>query len=303
MTNIVPYFVLLLSVKSFAEIQVQYLQGNSRGDASPIKDYYFSCSAVGQTLQWSVNRLGLGGFSTGSRAGDLLTSSRSNFAYSSTLVSKGALADSQGEFTSVLLVTVQNELHLEVACRTESKQNITSNNAGLTDEYTVERFDHTIYLQYVLSYNIMSDNRYTSIFLCEVRGSRMMWQASDEYSFQPQDVIGTSRQEIVSEDGHNIIKEQAILIAQEPFPFVSLLVVTEYSGNVIVCGSDDNTVRIPILSVIHQTPPTSNDSLTLGSTTPITSTLSSTQISSVIGKYLKHLTQFAELGLWIIYIL
>lgn len=279
--NIGPYFVLLLSAQSLAEIEVQYLRGNSRSNGSTIKDYYFSCSAVGQTLQWNVNRLGLGGFFTGSRAGDLLTSSRPNFTYSSTLLSKGALGNSQVKFISVLLVTVRNQLHLDVACRTEAKQNITSNNAGLNNTSLLgERYDNLGFLQLVLfNNNIVNTNRYTSIFICAVRGSRMMWRASDEYSFQRRDVIGTSWQETFSDDGHNVVKEQVILIAHEPLPFVSLLLVTNYSGNAVECGSDGNiSLHLSLISHSSQTSGTDSPMLS-SSTTSITPTVSSAEVS------------------------
>lgn len=247
--------LILLVLGHFSDaILVQYLRGNYRYNSSAIKDYYFSCSAVGQTLQWSVNRLGLGGFFTGSNAGDLLTSFRPNFTYSASLLSKRTLTQSQLNFTSVLLISALYELHLEVACRTESEQEITSNVKGLTHIVSKEA-NHFVHLQYVFNEHIVSNTALTSVFLCEVDGLSMSWKANANYDFGLSDVIGASGQELYTEGGRSVVEEQAILIAREPYPFVSLLVITNYSGITVVCGSEKDTVHV-------STPATTDDIVT-----------------------------------------
>ena len=227
-------------------VEVRFLLDVQRFTIFPYIDNYFTCNVVGQTLQWEVNQTRLGGFDVGSARA--LTSSKSNFNYTSNLLSSQPL-NGQFSFASVLVVSISGTSTLDVVCRNEVVQNSTSNRvAPLIQTMNIRKHTDSVYLHYILTKNIISSstNLYTSIFICGVQNVFQTWQVErSPYGFDTSSKIGDDRLFFLSQD-RTVVNEQAILIARVPYQIVSILFITDTSDIVNVTCSGDVQVMLSV---------------------------------------------------------
>ena len=243
------YLVLLVTValiSTTCTVDVLYLRGVPRLNNPSYWDYYFSCNAVGTTLQWDVNNNTLGGF-LGGNVAQILNGTTSNFSYIATLLSSKVTLERQFTFDSVLIVSLQGIFNLNVVCRNGSSSDSTvSMDNGLGVE---EKINSTsVFLEYLLTQNIVGadDSRHTSIFICGVENQFMTWRingvADAEFSFTAFDVIGQEWRSLQEND--TAVKQQAIFISREPYRLVTALFVIDTSEVTVTCGYTQNEVQL-----------------------------------------------------------
>ena len=198
---------------------------------------------------WNVNNRtgGLGGFSRG-EVGEVISSSLVNSSYNwtLTLLSSKPLTDGQFTFDSVLIVSFPDMSSLDVACTNGSSLNWTSNvynGKGVQNNNST----NSIFLEYLLTEDIVGDkSSQTSIFICGVQGVFMYWSAgtsNGEYGFREMNNVGTTRRNNL-EHNATTVKQQAILIAHEPYRIVSVFLVTDTSDVTATCGDNQKEVSL-----------------------------------------------------------
>ncbi len=235
-------------------------------------NYYFTCTVEGQALQWAVNKLGLGGFSISSSTGSILSSSRQNFYYTSTLLAMGPAAmSSQKSFVSVLMVTIQRAINLEVACRTESDQSIMS--VMFNESFTASP-PQLIHLEKIINSKLLKFNQTlnTAIFFCAVQGTSQTFQINrQQYKFESSDLVGSENHNLFSDQGYMVLEDQAILVAKYPFTLISIAIATISSDITVVCMGDSGRKSISSRGAISST--TSLTTMNVTTTASITSKL------------------------------
>ena len=218
-------------------VNVTYLRGVPRLSNTSYWDYYFSCNTVGVVLLWNVNGAGVGGFQSGD-VGQAVAGTTSNFNYTAILLSSQQLTDGQFTLDSILIVSVPGMSSLDVACSNGLSFNWTSN---VDNGKGVENSNSTnsVFEEYLLTDGVVGDKTsQTSIFICGVQNSFMYWRTgtSDILGFSEFDNIGQIRRNL--EQGATTVKEQAIVIAHEPYRIVSVFLVTDTSSVTAICGYD-----------------------------------------------------------------
>ena len=234
--------IALISITS-STINVVYLRGVPRLNNSIYWDYYFGCNTVGLTLQWQVNGNPLGGFLTGEVA-RTLSSTRSNFNYTTTLLSSQPTTGVQSTFDSVLIVSLLGWSSLDVTCRNGPSFFKSVNNTESKRDVENNTNTSSINLELLLAQPIViAINHTTSVFVCGVSNQFLIWQINtDIYAFTILDSIGQSRQTL--KQNGSIVKEQGILIAHEPYPIVSVFFVTHTSDISVRCGYNQDFLQL-----------------------------------------------------------
>ena len=194
-----------------------------------------------------MNKLGLGGYSISSITGSILSSSRPNYYYTSTLLAMGPAAmSSQKSFVSVLMVTIQKAINLEVACRTESDQSIIS--VMFNDEsFTTTTLSQLINLEKIINSKFLKFNQTlnTAIFFCAVQGTSQTFQINrQQYKFESSDLVGSEIHNLFSDQGYMVLEDQAILVAKYPFTLISIAIATISSDITVVCMGDSERKNI-----------------------------------------------------------
>ena len=229
-------------------ISIDFLKSVQRFETH-FMDYYFSCNIEGQTLQWEVNDIRLGGFDVGSPKA--WTSSKFGINYTAALLSSDLTAAGYNTFDSVLVISVLNDSRLDVVCRSESMQNKTSNEVDpLVDEMNAKQSNPTIFLEYILTGRIIQnfENLLTSIFICGVENVYQTWQVNGpRYGFDTTSRIGQDR---VQSENSATVGELAVLVAREPYQIVTILFVTDSSNVTVTCASGEQQEQLlaPVLT-------------------------------------------------------
>ena len=202
-------------------------------------DYYFTCSSEGSAQIWRVNQESLGSFTISNRAGSLLKSSRDNFTYIATLASLTPRMQDKYEFRSVMIVTTQRELNLEATCLTESMEDSVNNgNASFSSLRTMK---NSVSAEHIaLAAMDSNETVISNILLCGVNGSFLDWQVGGRnYRFDSNSQVGATFHIIKN----GTFEEQAILIAKEPYQFVSVLFITVPIDFEVYCISSEGNFQ------------------------------------------------------------
>ena len=241
MESFVPLLIVDLISTTSGTVNVVYLSGVRRLNNSTYWDYYFGCDTEGLTLQWEVNGNALGGFLTGEVA-QILSSTRSNFDYTATLLSSQPTTGVQSTFDSVLIVSLLGRSSLIVTCRNGPSFFKSVNNTESKRDVENNTNTSSIYLELLLAQPIVIAKT-TSVFVCGVNNQFLIWQVnSDIYAFTILDSIGQSWQTL--KQNGSIVKEQAIVIAHEPYLIVSVLFVTHTSDISVRCGYNQDFLQL-----------------------------------------------------------
>ena len=247
-------------------VNVTYLRGVPRLSNTSYWDYYFLCNTVGTTLLWEVNGIGLSGFFSGD-LGEALSGTLPSFTYIAILLSSKQLTDGQFTFDSILIVSVPGMSSLDVVCSNGPSSNRTSNvDNGKGVENSIST--NSIFEEYLLTDNIVGDKTsQTSIFICGIQNSFMYWRTETikkELGFSNFDNVGQERRNL--EQGATIVKEQAIVIAHEPYRIVSVFLVTATSDVTATCGYDSQN-ELSLTSSSTSVPTVQSDPEIVSSTT------------------------------------
>ena len=225
-------------------VNVTYLRGVPRLSNTAYWDYYFNCNTVGTTLIWEVNGTGLGGFQSG-EVGQASSGTRPSFTYIVTLLSSKPTTGGQFTFDSILIVSVPGMSSLDVLCSNGPSSNRTynvDNGKGVENSNSMT----SVFLEYLLTDSVVGDETsQTSIFICGVQNNLMYWRtgtSNGEFMFRERDNVGRESHNL--EAGNTTVKQQAILIAKEPYRIVSVFFVTATSDVTVTCGYDQNEVSL-----------------------------------------------------------
>ena len=238
--------LITLTSTTSCSVNVTYLRGVPRLSNTSYWDYYYFCNTVGTTLIWEVNGTGLNGFQGVGVVGQVESGTLPSYTYIATLLSSKPTTDSLFIFDSILIVSVPGMSSLDVVCSNGPSCNRTSNmeNGKGVESST---FTSSIFEEYLLTDDIVGDQSiHTSIFICGVWNVFMYWRAgthNSELEFSEHDNVGQERRNV--EPGSTIVKEQAIVIAHEPYRIVSVFFATATSDVTVTCGySSQNEVSL-----------------------------------------------------------
>ena len=212
---------------------------NRLGNSS-YTDYYFCCNVVSQLLLWEYNDITIRGFLP-SDIGAAAVSSRSGVQFTTTLLSARTLESdtSLAELDSILVVSFEDVNHLpfEVTCSNEVERH-TIDSTTLTNEVINSNKIEDIVLDHVLSDAIVQSRSNTYVFVC---GSNSDFQfleiAGPVIGFSQTDRVGQERT-VLSSD-RSTVNVQGILMAQDPFNKITLLLVPKDSMVNVRCFYDN----------------------------------------------------------------
>ena len=225
-------------------------------------DHYFSCSTVGQKLQWQVNQdvfEFIGGETTGT-TGTIITRTASNFQYITTLLSSQSSQAGLFTFDSVLIVSSTTSMNVVIVVTCVNDIEFTS--VTVKDEATAQNEilnlnSHNVFLQYLFSATIVNDAT-TYFYLCGVNNEFQAWQTNNSlpYVFSKTDPIGRNRTDLSADQ--TLVAQQAILMAREPYSVVSILLLTRIPDVNVTCASSlfqETLFFSDVQSTIVTTPP------------------------------------------------
>ena len=218
-------------------------------------DYYFTCSTVGEILQWRVNDvvIGFNGGETTGTPGTTLTRTMSNFQYITTLLSSQSSQAGLFTFDSVLIASTNTSINVVilVACvNGVDFTSVTINDAATAQNEILNANFHNVFLQYLLSATIVNDST-TYFYLCGVNDEFQQWQTNSlPYIFSITDAIGRNRFDLSADQ--TLVARQAILMAREPYSVVSILLLTSIPDVNVTCASSQFQ-RILLFSEVQST--------------------------------------------------
>ena len=234
-------------------------------------DYYFTCSSVGQILQWQVNQDRFG-FIGGETTGTTITRTALNLQYITTLLSSQSSQAGLFTFDSVLIVSTTTSINvvIVVTCVNDVEfTSVTTNDIATAQNEILNQISQNVFLQYLFSANIVN-NSTTYFYLCGVNDIFQAWLTNSlPYGFTNTDAIGRNRT-LLSAD-KTLAVQQAILMAREPYSIISILLLTSIPDVNVTCASSQFQ-RILFFSEVQSTtvttpPPTAPPTTTEGFTT------------------------------------
>lgn len=245
----VIFLLLISSLNTFttATVDLQFLRGVSRNNNHSHWDYFFSCTTIGQTLQWEVNNYGLGGFDGADDIGRVLASTRSNFSYTATLLAIEKKTSSPYSYSSVLILSVIPRL-LNISCLNGSTSRSTRNSFG-NDNIENRKNSDNIHFIYLLSQPIISVTSIsylTSVFICVVNNFNMSWRTNASDNIYVFSTAGNNVGEHFEHlrDSDTVVAQQAILIGRGPHNLVSVFFATGNADTTVTCGYPENELQL-----------------------------------------------------------
>ena len=221
-------------------MNLDYLGGDFT-EASGTYDFYFCCNVEGPNLQWVINETGYALY----LPGQLLThpvrrESLSNFNYTSTLLSS-TVAGVHQRLDSVLFVSVQGNITINVGCVSDVGSNISSNRETEVPNKLLQANSSdgliSISMFRLWDDQIVGDtNDSTRCFMCEVNFSSQLWETdnNDQLTFDTGFPLG-SESNLPSID-NNFLRLQTVLYARSP-KLVSIFLVTDSTVGIVTCNA------------------------------------------------------------------
>ena len=249
-------FVVALGIPS---VEIQHLYGGPRLNDSSYIDYYISCNVVEDTtLQWKVNGTFIGGFREG-ETGYVLANSQPGFNYSAILLSSNA-SSKQGKFSfdSVLTVSFNSDVSLEVVCL--SNRGSDSTTTINTGQNPVQVHENNVVLQLLFYRRIIRnihvpETLMTYAFICGVDLEFQSWILDGlPFGFNIEDSFSQQRSHLSAD--HTIANQAATFIARNPYDIISILFVTidtnatGSSDMNVTCAAGNSQVQLPILDLL-----------------------------------------------------
>ena len=245
-------------------VEVKFLTGAHRlFSTANFTDFYFSCSALGNFIQWNLNGGPLSGF-TRTETGRVRRNVGTNYNYTATLLSSRLYNDSvMTVLDSIVVVSFQRDYpNFEITCSgSEGAKTISRGEVNDSDS------DHNgaLAFQRLFSGAITMNQTYIHGFMC---GASSILQLSGDVgptiAFTTRDSIGFSR--IALKSDVNSIQVQGILLARAPLETTSLFLIASDENVTAKCfyGSDE----IVLTSDLPTSPP---------KLPPLTTSISTTQ--------------------------
>ena len=217
------------------EIEISLWNSAPRLNSSSHFDYYYSCIATGQTLQWRIDSISIGGF-VPLQTGDILFGTTHTFNFTATLLSTRVL-QRQYIFHSILMIST-TEHAFKVECRSESSRAIARNKGFPATKGVINtNTTNSVHLDYVVSQSIQNSTPcVVRIFLCGVEREFQSWETNrPKYGFGFTDPLGIDR--LFLSENHTFVDQQAIFIDREPYQIVTVLLLTNESVETVICSA------------------------------------------------------------------
>ena len=271
-------------VCSQSEVEVHYITRRPHLNDSSITDYYFACNVVGETLQWEVNGLSLGGF-VNTEVGLVRISERSQFNYSSFLIT-GLPFESKYILDGIIVVTTTSQAELRVTCLSDLGNN--STNTTVTPlvqsmgEVVADNSTNVL-LQYVFTRQIIRNaNRSTTtnVFMCGTNSDFLTWEVNGglPFGFSVQDMTGRTLPS--PSPDRKLVPELSFKSSSDVYTVTTMLIVSGSPNVSVRCSSGLDVTDIAIQENIDITSITTTTSNVVPSVTT-TSNLASITTSDI----------------------
>ena len=245
-------FVVALGIPS---VEIQHLHGGPRLNNPSYIDYYICCNVVEDTtLQWKVNGTFIGGFEEG-ETGDVLANSQPGFNYSAILLSSNASSlPGKFSFDSVLTLSFNSDVSLEVGCLSNrGSDSTTTINTGQNPVQVRKNVVLQLLFHRRIIQNIhVPETLMTYAFICGVDRDFQSWILDGlPFGFNIEDSF-SQRISHLSAD-HTIANQAATFIARNPYDIISILFVTidtnatGSSDMNVTCEAGNSQAQLPIL--------------------------------------------------------
>ena len=176
------YQLLLIIAIGEASVNVQYIHKYSYSQTVSGTYLFYYCDVEGATLQWEVNHSPLGGFING-QAGMVQKSTRSNFNYTTLLLTSLDINDTMYFFESMLIVSAASSTPLEVVCISDIDLNTTNNFGAPVQREMYESVlnsERNVILNHLFSKEETArNNSHFSLFLCSVQQDFQAWELNN----------------------------------------------------------------------------------------------------------------------------
>ncbi len=237
-------------LKCSSALSIQYLRRVNRFQNSSTVDNYYSCNGEGSTLQWLVNNVSVGGYSS-QDVGRVINTAVDGFNITSTLLSASTVTLTNTViFVSILIVSARNATYLEVGCTNNIDinriRNINPPKYDKTSNKLTFSSNKDIIIDYVVSERIqLNIPRRTYIVMCG-SNSLELGLLTDEKTigYSSDDRVGRIRN--VFNFNKPEVNFQGILMSRESFGIIVVAFITELSDFNITCASGNNMVRIQL---------------------------------------------------------
>ena len=238
--------VLLCTDQCTSSVNNTSLRKVKRVDNSSYTDHYFSCNVVGRFLIWLYNDITIRVFFP-SDVGKAIVSSRSGVQFTTTLLASRIHESdiSLTELDSILVVSLEDvDLPFVITCNNEVESRVADSTTlidGAIDSNKIEGivFDH------ILSTTIVRSRSDTHVFVCGSNSDLQFLEiAGPAIGFSQSDMVGQVRT-VLSSD-RSTVNVQGILIAQDPFNKITLLLVPKNGMVSVRCFYDsEHQVVLP----------------------------------------------------------
>ncbi len=228
--------------------RLSFLTAVKRLSITNYKDYYFSCTVVGNYIQWEYNHDPLSAFLLND-VGQAVLDERADYTYTATLLSSQPTMDDEAEMDSVLVISFRNGSNpgnFSVTCISNSNTSTAffQHNIISTVKNTAPK-DADIQLDYVVSEQIVRRGpQYLShIFICGVHQAPQFIEVTElTLNFSSSDNVGQAR--TFFSDDRNTATVQGILMARDNLISIALIIVSlEASVVNVTCYDRENIVK------------------------------------------------------------
>ena len=252
------YLITLMSIIacSQSEVEVPYITKRPHVNDPSITDYYFACNVVGETLQWDVNGLSLGGF-VNTEVGLVRIRERSQFNYSSFLFT-GLPFERKYILDGVIVVTTTSQAELQVTCLSDLGNNSTDTTVTPLVKTVGEVVtDHSgnIFLQHVFTGQIIrdADRSPTNVFMCGTNSDFLTWEVNGglPFGFSVQDMTGRTLPS--PNPDCTFVPELSFKSSSDDYIVTSMLIVSGSPNVSIRCSSGLYVTDIAIQEKIDVT--------------------------------------------------
>ncbi len=244
--------VSLLQISVLSVPEVQFLTAVDRLNGN-YTDFYFCCNTHGNLLLWEYNHQSLSAFLTDD-VGRVLLSVRADYTFTATLLSSQPIFDNVATMDSVLVISFHkgtNPSSFSVSCISDRHIATVSHQVSTANK-TIPNRD-VVQLKYLVSGNIVSQDYYSHILVCEVpQTPQFIGVIEPILSFSRFDSVGRART-IFSED-RNTAEVQGILMARDNFVSVALILVSlNVSVSTVSCYDSHHIPEIELVPPKSQT--------------------------------------------------
>ena len=233
-------------------VDTVYLGGHQRFSEGNKWDFYFCCNVQGPNMQWTINGSDYGLFLP-EELQQVRRESLPNFNYTTTLLSSRTTEAGVYQLDSVMIVSVADDIALNVGCVSDTGSDLASNREISTNQLKQLQFPMIRIVQLWAGTIIQGGGTSTTCLLCEVDYSTQFWETNngDSLGFDSYSDIG-SESSLLSTD-ESFLRLQTILIDQPPQRLVSILLLSDSSVSNVTCFANGYSLNSAHLRSVPDT--------------------------------------------------